>query len=417
MSYARYLSILIAIAVAAAIADDVGSSRTRSQLMSLSYLEVCRLVEDNFYQDSEELHTWAGDCRRNGLHFSNQATVEEFTLAIERALSVFSVSHLSFWGPTAMRAQWLGESRETGLRARMIEGHAIVTQLVEGGPAWRAGVRLGDEVLAINGRQVASEWEPRSTSGVFSVLRLVANKMDQIEFNITGEDIQVDLRPQLEILDGGSAILTIPSFVATSFEKQEWLEIAQKLVGIPNLVVDLRENSGGNFAAMLRALSVFVCEPTKVGKLVKPRKTKAQEVLLEDNLELSYQQGLINNGTEISLQTFSGYPCYRGDVTVLIDQGSASVTEVFAQALSKNRGQPVVRIWGDFSAGEVVQAVFFSLPLGTAYTLSVPDSLFLTSEGQSLEGVGVRPIRALKYDLVEGRKGVDSWVREALNAD
>jgi carboxyl-terminal processing protease len=411
MTYIRDFFILLAIAIPVFLGLEAGKAHPHSHLFQQTYMEVCDLIRDNYFEDTEFLQNWVNDCHMGAKNFPEDGDMSLFLKEVESQFQKFTVSHLAIWDPLAMRAQWMGESKETGIRARSIKGHLIVTQLVENGPAQKAGIELGDEILTVNDK-VGTEWSVRQDGGVYSILR------ENSKFNaqILPEVLRIDEKPFFEqIEDQNAGILTIPSFVPTFFEKDDWLKVVDQFLLMDKVIIDVRHNAGGNFAAMLRALSPFFCKPTVVGNLIKPRKKGKPEdgppAELDDNLDFSYQQELIENRSEIVLKTYADYPCFSGDVVVLIDGESASSTEVFAQAFMS---RPKSKVFGDFSAGEVVQAVWHPLSLGSGFAVSIPDSMYYTPQGQSLEGVGVRPLKILEYDLSEAREGVDSWVQEAL---
>ncbi len=421
----KYLNILVAILIGSWISIDIGESPLHSGLYQRTYLQVCETIRDNYYEESEKLTGWVKECFKRANNVSDHTTVRALIRDIDSYLNELAVSHLSIWDPTAMRSQWLGESRESGIRARRIKDHFIVIKLVENGPAQIAGIQIGDEIVSINGKPIQGIWDIRNSSGVFSVLRHeggvqaqipIREGMLELQFNIVATNLMIDSRPVFELIEEGQTkkigVLTIPSFVSTYFDEPSWREVVKQIVSVDRVIVDIRENAGGNFAAMLRGLSPFFCEPTIVGKLVKPRKIDGKSEDLENNLDHQYQAELIERVQQINLRTFTDYGCFSGEVVVLMDHDSASTAEVFAQAFALRNNS---RVLGDFSAGEVVQAVWHPLPLGTGFSLSVPDSMFVTVAGHNLEGVGVRPLKILDYDLDLARDGIDSWIQEALN--
>lgn len=407
----------IALMLGLIIADVITLRPLSDPLKGKTYLKICELVRDNYYEESERLNEWVLGCIQRANQFNSERSLNSLLDEVSQYLDELHVSHLSIWDPMTMRSQWLGESKETGLRVIRIQNHFIVVKLVEDGPAMKAGLKNGDEIISINGRPIQQAWEARSTSGRFQVARLnrETRSLDELEFVVIGEDIRLDQRPTFELVDdegGPWGVLSLPSFVASYFEDESWNETVKNMIKAKKLVVDLRKNSGGNFAAMLKALSPFFCDPTEIGRLIKPRVASGTTEELQNNLDPNYQTEVIERSRIIVLKTFKNSLCYTREVTVLIDSESASTTEVFAQAMSFRKN---TRILGDFSAGEVVQAVWHPLPLGEGYALSIPDSMYVTIDEVSLEGVGVRPIKLLEYELDDARQGIDSWINQAFD--
>lgn len=403
-------AVLITVLLALQLGVILGQSQFRKPLLKLSYSTVCETVEQKYYEVSERFYEWVSVCRQRAATFDERKSLKEFIAEVNSLLNTLSVSHLSIWDPTDMRGFWAIESKETGLRVRRIKDHFVITKLVEGGPAQRAGLKLGDEIVSINGRPLQTKWQPQSQSGKFTIYR----EPEVFDVFVTAETLYLDSSPVLEIVDVEKkkmGVLTIPSFVSTYFDKEEWSQTAAQFQGLDKIVIDVRQNLGGHFVPTLRALSSFFCESKKIGQLVKPRINPQQLVVMQDNITSQYQTELVKTASAIELKTFEDYPCFTGEVVVLIDEGTASTAEIFAQAFYL---RPKSQVWGDFSAGEVVQAVWHPLPLGSGFALSVPDAMYLTSDNVGLEGLGVRPIRLLEYDLDLAREGLDSWIQEAL---
>ncbi len=429
MTLSKYFSILAAMTLGGWLSLDIGAASLKSGLYSKTYSRVCELVRDNYYEPSNKLDAWVAACFTRAQHFgadqiNTPNTLSQLIRSINGFLDRLAVSHLSIWDPTSMRSQWFGEARETGIRVRLIKGHFIITKLIDNGPGQLAGLMVGDEIVSINNKPLQTLWDVRSLAGRYLILRRDGGDQNQVPINeglielekdVATLDIKTDSHPTLEIIPNSknkkTGVLTIPSFVSNYFEPSYWNETIQQSLLTDKLIVDLRENSGGNFAAMLRALSPFFCTPTVVGQLIKPRHANGSSEELEDNVDVEYQTQLIDRAYQINLKTFEGYPCYKGDVVVLIDHESASTAEVFAQAFTL---RPRSKIMGNFSAGEVVQAVWHPLPLGSGFALSIPDSMYTTIEGQNLEGVGVRPTKILEYNLDLARDGIDSWLLDSL---
>jgi C-terminal processing protease CtpA/Prc len=225
----------------------------------------------------------------------------------------------------------------------------------------------------------------------------------------------MELNPTLTAMDRTTGVLEIPSFRSEFFEKPDWQKIASELPSYRNLIVDIRENSGGNFVAMLRALSTFYCRGKFIGRLVQPRKSKPVKPAMDDDTADDYQISELDQFSEIGLKTFPDYGCYKGRVTVLISSETSSTAEIFAESfMSSGRG----RVWGQPSSGDVVLAIWYLLPsLGPGYSVSVPEATYISNSGHELEGHGVWPQRELYYDLKLALQGKDSWIVQAAGGN
>ncbi len=103
--------------------------------------------------------------------------------------------------------------------------------------------------------------------------------------------------------------------------------------------------------------------------------------------------------------------CYRGPVRVLVDAGTSSVAEIFAEALG---ARLKTGLYGQPTAGQVVMARWFPLPaLGNeSFVISIPIAGYKTASGAELEESGVHPTTYLYYDLRRSLEGRDSWLEQ-----
>lgn len=323
-------------------------------------------------------------------------------------LYALGVSHLEIYDPKEERRIWSGVDRENGFKIRYVEGHYIVYQITEGGPAARGGVLPGDEIISFNNQSDFNPWGLEGSPGRFEFLR--GSKKTTVD--LVPEELKVDESPSIKDLGSGRGLLRISSFREEYFDREKWLEVARQFSRYSHLVVDIRGNWGGNFGAMLRAVSSFICEPTVIGVLAQPRKAADEPKFFMDDLAQDKHLKLVEESSEIVLQTFDGYPCFRGRVTVLTDRQTASVSEIFASAMSFREKTDLV---GSPTAGDVVLAVWYELSqLGMGYSISVPEAVFMNAQEEVLEGQGVWPDKVIDYKLEDARKGIDTLIHTAL---
>jgi carboxyl-terminal processing protease len=372
------------------------------------FRSVCDLAEDHFYKVDERLAHWVRACRMRAAELSLSTNLESTMAMIQDHMNIMTVSHFQLYSPVEDRKLWKGETVDTGIRSRYIEDHLIVYKVFPGSSAAEAGVRPGDEILALPGSDQVTPYGAEHRSGIFTVKR----GEDVLRIEIAPKPLVIDSKPSLEDLGGGHALLEISSFRSEFFPADEWRALGRQVMRYRHVIIDLRENSGGNFVAMLRAASTFLCADQSLGVLLQPRKSLEDKLSLEDNTDDGYQIKELETFRRIGLVTFPGYGCYRGRVTVLVSSATSSVAEIFAQAFVNRPGG---RVWGQPTAGDVVLAVWYDLPrLGPGFSVSVPEAIYLTPEGEELEGRGVYPKRELYYDLGLALKGKDSWIVDSM---
>lgn len=352
---------------------------------------------------------FGNDSRRALIHVLNER------------LSSLRVSHLSAFAPDETAAIWTSEAVDTGARGRIVDGEIVVTRTIEGSPAARVGVHPGDLVIGIDGVPVADAYDLESQSGVWEILRPDETRVF-LPVQATAVQDHVTpywLKSQERV---GIRILKVPSFLPQAVDNDDWPRIRDEIGDLrtrgDKLVVDLRGNPGGSFPAMLRVLSALKCDGKLIGWIYRNDPPTAGKApinptnFLPDTLNTEPQLELLKRDGSIALAPRSNGPCFDGPLAVLIDQGTGSVAEIFAQAL-KERPRTIIAGWR--SSGRVVMARWFQIAgLSEDYTVSVPVALYRSAKGEELERQGVSPDQLLTDDLKRWRSARDPWLIDVM---
>lgn len=374
--------------------------------------EVCEIVRENYY-DVGATENFALACKKAERDFPRFLNARDTVHLINDLLSYIQTSHLALFDPEENTKLWFHESLDNGIRARDINGFVIVYEVLAKSSAEKAGIKIGDEILTIDQNEIRGSTELTGRSGDFVVVR---NEHTQ-SIKVIAEKYEEDESLKIIEIDKTHAVLRVKSFLSPFFETEKLLPIVKELRGFSNVIIDLRGNIGGSFPAMMRLLSIFTCEPTLVGKLLVSEQHQTREEDLKDNLDIESQISQIEKVQTLNLRTLKPSVCLRDNLLVLIDHGTASVSEIFADGL-KQAGR--AEVLGQSSAGEVVMAKWFSIVSlgasseGSAFSLSVPIANFENSKLQKLEDVGIRPDIYLEYSFENAIHGVDSWIDEIL---
>ena len=345
--------------------------------------------------------------------------------SINDRLSALRVSHLAAYAPNETVAMWTGEALNTGARARIVDGEIIITKVIDSSPASRAGVRAGDLLVAVDGVPIQDVYDVESISGVWEILRPDETRM---YLPIQAEVVRDRIVPHW--LEGqevsGVRVLRIPSFLPQAIESDEWPRIRDEIVSLgqrgERLVVDIRGNPGGSFPAMLRVLGTLKCDRSLVGWIYRGTppdrlhnsSADLKSYTMQNALAAEPQLELLEEKGAIALVPFQTGPCFDGRLGVLIDQGTGSVAEIFAQALKE---RPRTTIAGWRSSGHVVMARWFQIAgLSQDYALSVPVALYRSAKGEELESRGVSPDQLLTDSLKRWRAPRDPWIADVIRA-
>ncbi len=256
------------------------------------------------------------------------------------------------------------------------EGKIIIYSPIKGTPAYEAGIKHGDIVTKINEQSTMNMTQDdaatlmRGDPGTqleLTVYRESDNK--EYVFEIIREIINV---PSVEeqVLDEESGIgyIRLSQFHAQS--TQEMLASVDRLVneeGIKSLVLDLRNNGGGEFEAAIDIASIFLDQGDEV---VSSADAKGNKKVYKAS----------SGKTDLPL-------------VVLVNQDSASASEILAAALQDNHRALLV---GTTTYGKgLVQTVF---PLRDGGALKLTTQKYFTPSGTDINEIGVVPDYVVAHD-------------------
>lgn len=294
-------------------------------------------------------------------------------------------NHTIFFSPeeAQQQAQALEGSFEgIGAYIGQEEGQFIILAPIHGSPAEEAGIVSGDIVLAVDGTEITgmAEWEviamvrgPSGSPVTLTILR--ADAEEPVDITIHRGRIEIDSVLWARIPGTTFAHLQITQFASDTGRElraalQEILADRTGRQAVTGIVLDLRNNPGGYLQEALRVATQFLPE----GDIIL-HEQDARGVLTTYRVEGS---GLAR---EIAL-------------VVLVNQGSASASEIVAGALQENERAKVV---GTSTVGTGTVLRPFGLSDGSVMRLGVTN--WLTPNEELLKGQGVQP------DLVVEQEG------------
>lgn len=228
-----------------------------------------------------------------------------------------------------------------------------VTAVVPGGPADKAGVVTGDKIIKVGdsviaGRQIPSDnvikmLKGRLNSKVSVMLKdPVSNAMKQLTI-ARGEIPVVSVDANI-MLDSKTGYIKINRFSATTYDEFARALKGLKASGMEQLVIDLRQNPGGYLEAAQRI---------------------ADELLERDKL-IVYTKGIHSKRIDYKTEGLQGFE--KGKIAILIDEGSASASEILSGAVQDyDRGIIV----GRRSYGKGLVQEQYDLDDGAALRLTV----------------------------------------------
>ncbi len=254
-----------------------------------------------------------------------------------------------------------------------------ITSVIENGPAEVAGIQLGDKLIKVGdsivaGNNITSERIIKMLKGKqFS--KVFLGMMDPVTGELRTVAIKRDEIPRYSIeaavmLDSLTGIIKITRFSESTYEEFEKKLAELKKRGMQNLVLDLRQNTGG---------------------YLEPAKQIADEFLSGDKLIVSTRG--VNSVPRNYVAGKKG-DFEEGKLVILVDEQSASASEIIAGAVQDwDRGLIIGR--RTFGKGLVQDQ--FDLGDGSALRLTI--ARYYTPSGRSIQRSFAKGREAYSHDL------------------
>jgi len=303
--------------------------------------------------------------------------------------------HTNFLPPDIFKefeSETSGEFGGLGIEITLQKGILTIISPIEDTPAWQAGIKAGDKVISIDGEStkgmslVDAAQKMRGKMGSSVILGIFREGTDRpLDIKVTRGTVKIKSVKYTDLEDG-FAYLKITSFIenTTKDVKRELSQHVGKNKSIKGLILDLRKNPGGLLDQAVQLSDLFL----EKGNIVRTvgRNPKDSEVLVAQ-----------------SDGTLPKFP-----LIVLIDEFSASASEIVAGALQDNKRALVMgqRSFGKGSVQSVVK-------LGDGSGLKLTVARYYTPSGRSIQAEGIVPdvlVENLNQEVLDKAK-VETEVR------
>ncbi len=293
--------------------------------------------------------------------------------------------HSAFMPPEQykeMQVDTKGEFGGLGIQIGIKDGMLTVIAPIEDTPAYKVGIKSGDRIIKINNEftkdmglhdAVSKMRGAPSTSVKITILR--EGWKETKDFTIVREVIKIK-SVKYKVLEDGIGYVKLTQFQEqTSSDLSAAMESLAK-ENINALILDLRNNPGGLLNSAVDVSSQFL----QSGKLV---------VFIKDK-----------KGDKIEYKSNKNKTDFNLPMIVLVNQGSASASEIVAGAL-KDWNKAVLIGTQTFGKGSVQSVV----PLGDGSALRLTTARYYTPKGTSIQTTGIAPDILVKPELKNGTKG------------
>ena len=286
-----------------------------------------------------------------------------------------------------MQESTSGEFFGVGVEITTENGQVLVVSPIEDTPGYKAGLRAGDIILAIDGQytlemnlsEAATRMRGKRGTEV-ELLVLHKGAQQPVTMRVKRDAIPVVSVKSRE-LEPGYQWIRLTSFSGrTTQELLDAIKEAQAKGAIKGIVLDLRNNPGGLLDQSVSVSDVFL----KGGTIVSMRGRDASS-------DRTY--------TARSQSTDVDAP-----VVVLVNAGTASAAEIVAGAL---RDQKRALILGERTFGKGSVQNIIPLPDKTGLKLTV--ALYYTPSGKSIQAEGIVPDFEILWEAPKEKDGMDGF--------
>lgn len=295
-----------------------------------------------------------------------------------------------------------GEYGGIGCNSSKIGDFICITNIMKGMPADKAGLRIGDKILEINGRSFTG----KSVDEVGEVLKgapgtklsiTVDRQGNKQTLQVTREEVKIKNVTWFGMADSKTGYIRLDHFMIGAGQEVRDALVKLKESGAEKLILDLRDNGGGLLHEAVRIVNIFI----PANQLVVVSKGRSRDAYLE-------------------YKTMDGPLDLKIPLVVLVNERSASASEIVSGAIQDlDRGLVVGRnTFGKglvqsvrplvyrtqmkltiakyyIPSGRCIQELDYSHRSPDGKVIPVPDSLrktFKTKNGRPvLDGGGVRP--------------------------
>ena len=294
---------------------------------------------------------------------------------------------------TESETELAGNFEGIGIQFNVPNDTAIVLSVIPGGPSEKAGLTQGDRIVLVNERTIAGNKTPQDSmvrmmkgpSG--SKVKITVNRDGTlIPFEITRDKIPVNCVDAAFMVDETTGYIKLSKFTRTTYKEVSVAALELLAQGMTRLIFDLRDNTGGYFDQALLLSNMF----------------------LERGDMIVYMEGMNRRREDFDAD---GRGLLKNiGISVLIDEGSASSSEIFAGAIQDNdRGVIVGR--RSFGKGLVQEPINFSDGSGVRLTVA----RFHTPSGRCIQ----KPYdkKNYQYDIYERYANGEMTSADSMKVD
>ena len=282
--------------------------------------------------------------------------------------------HTNFMPPDIFKdfeTETSGEFGGLGIEISVQNGILTIISPIEDAPAWEAGIKAGEKVVAVNGTStkgmslVEASQLMRGKKGSKVVLRVVRDGEDKPrDITVVRGSVKIKSVKYTDMGDG-YAYIKITSFIEnTAKDLEKAIELHEKNTKghIAGILIDLRRNPGGLLDQAVKVSDMFLKEGTIVSTIGRNK--------AEKEVAVASKKGKYTNVP----------------LVILVNEYTASASEIVSGALQDNKRALIVgqRTFGKGSVQSVIK-------LGDGSGLKLTVARYYTPSGVSIQAEGIHP--------------------------
>lgn len=272
------------------------------------------------------------------------------------------------------------------------QGNVVIISPISGFPAEKAGLKPRDIIVEVNGKSTTGQTvndvvkQIRGEENTVVKLKVVRDKAKELTFDITRTKITIPSVTS-KILDGNIGYLRIARYAEDTTELATKAANEFKSKNVRGVILDVRSDPGGLLDAAVHVSSLWL--------------PQNQMILQEKRDSL-----VVKNYKALGNPSLKDIP-----TIVLINEGSASASEITAGALHDNNAAKLMGV-KSFGKGSVQQLEKFS----DGSVLKVTIARWYTPAGININKEGIKPDTEVKLDEEKFKAGTDTQLQAAIDA-
>jgi carboxyl-terminal processing protease len=366
-----------------------------------------KLVNEKYYDPKLNGVDWKSVREKYKPLVGNAKNDAEFYVILKQMMGEMKDAHTRFLTPREAYDFKNHQSTSVGINLDEVEGKTVVVKVAPDSEAGRANIKAGMILQTIDNQPIADKINllkenlGESSSDRASKILLHRRLLDgepetTVKIGLIDKDGKsfetiltrkvMSQQPKINSfrLPSGFAYISINRFfspVSQMFKKE-----LEAVKDAPGLIIDLRYNGGGEIAEVVRIAGLLVNQKTSMGKVIFRGK----------------EPGDLNFGE-------NGKQIYSGPIVVLVNDASASGSELLASGLQEAGRAEVV---GERSCGCLL-GIMNKRGMKGGGELHISEMGFLSAKGKIYEKAGITPDESVEQKIVDLQNGYDRDIAQA----